>query len=615
MATSYRGHAGITLQLGDRVTLATLDGSECIEIPVGSTGTLAEDMGGGNQCIVHWDLAHRSFHTGHGSIPDKHGWTVNAKCLAMETVGVLDKSMQSLVDALSTTGQYLIVNGVVFALTDTALKAPSEMLKRREDQLIYTFQQKLTDLRNTEIALKARYERMLLMPNISASQLAAGIMCYADSNIHICRAIKYAPKFIHKDGVDRELSNDDVATLARTVLADVTIPNFSIALRHLPGMSQFSHYHGMGGNDCTGSLDIAKYASGDKDSLVARVIRFITDYESLLTTINASDLANRRPEGLPEASSLLGRSLTIGAADGHLSIHKPPAAAPLRSIDRDDDDDDEHDYEDDGRTTPRFSIEDRVIITDWDEHDDEVGIHDGMIGTICSDADDWEDELGWTYGVRFDEHHDNRHDCDGECTEGHGYYVRESYLARLRPIADETPVRPFRIGDRIVMTGGRDAAREGDIGIIVANRAPERWSVDFERMSPEFHDCQGTARMCHGHNVRSGDMRLLNPMIRVSDRITMIANHDAAQIGDTGTVVSITSSGALAVAFDVERLEFHDCDTLTPSHHGHWVDMEDVVLIAPIMYDTTPATEAVSAPSIHIPQLTREEIEGGVLSI
>lgn len=67
-----------------------------------------------------------------------------------------------------------------------------------------------------------------------------------------------------------------------------------------------------------------------------------------------------------------------------------------------------------------FEIDDRVECI-LDHPDDNNDIVSGCIGTICQ-LDDGR------IGVCWDKRVARGHDCDGNCTDGHGWYVECEYI-------------------------------------------------------------------------------------------------------------------------------------------------------------------------------------------
>lgn len=597
---TYQGYQGVTLRVGDRVTLATFDGAESIPIALGSAGRIAGNMGGNDDyTTIEWDVEHRSLHAGDGTLRRDHAWDVRPKCLSLEKENPMDSAMQSLVEAIDKTGQYLVIGGTIFELQETAMRAPSELIRKRDSQVVYTFQQKLAEIKSVEANLRAKYEQMLLMPNLSIADIGKGIRCYSDGcRVHILKEILYEPMTIHRGGCHKRLRDEDIAGLRRKVIADVTIPDFLIILRDALSLRAFSHYHSMGSNDCTGTIDVMQFYDGPKETIVARAVKFIDAIESLFKVINMDDLAAEHPSGLRKASELYSLGATTGEIEGVL-VSQPVPIIHNDDYDEDEDEDREREPELD---SPMFEDGDEVEIT---ASVSRAGIRPGMHGVICGDHDEWSCDDGWCYAVQLDDRHDGRRSCGGRCPDETGFYLYESQMIRFDP---HNHLPALSVGDTVIVTRNQGAAHEGAIGIIRDldnEHSNANIAVEFLDSNPGFHDCNNEQiPAMHGYYIDIHNLQPYSPEreLVVGDKIIMIQNHDSAKIGDIGTIVSITSE-TYGVDFEnVNPIDFHTCDGMAREGHGHWVLREDIARHVPVVIAPTP-------------RLLASEIEQGILSI
>ena len=83
-----------------------------------------------------------------------------------------------------------------------------------------------------------------------------------------------------------------------------------------------------------------------------------------------------------------------------------------------------------------YKIGDKVVVIDASGLSDDVGICSGLIGTICTDA--MNDDNDIMYGVEFDNKLQRGNSCYGKCRGGHGYFMYPQEIALVESISDES---------------------------------------------------------------------------------------------------------------------------------------------------------------------------------
>lgn len=71
-------------------------------------------------------------------------------------------------------------------------------------------------------------------------------------------------------------------------------------------------------------------------------------------------------------------------------------------------------------------------------------------------------------------------------------------------------------------------------------------------------------------------------MIKKFDHVKLVSKCDSVFlfVGDTGQVMSdVLEDGCVAVAFDNEFADYHDCDGLIKNGYGWFVDVKDLEII------------------------------------
>lgn len=73
------------------------------------------------------------------------------------------------------------------------------------------------------------------------------------------------------------------------------------------------------------------------------------------------------------------------------------------------------------------------------EINDGLDIEPGELGTVC-DLDTYDEQIG----VEWDAYHGLCHECEGNCEDGHGWYVYPQYLD---PVDPGEPLPDFEVSD------------------------------------------------------------------------------------------------------------------------------------------------------------------------
>lgn len=83
-----------------------------------------------------------------------------------------------------------------------------------------------------------------------------------------------------------------------------------------------------------------------------------------------------------------------------------------------------------------YKIGDKVVVIDASGISYAVGVCSGLIGTICTDAINADDDI--MYGVEFDNKLKRGNSCHGKCRGGHGYFMYPREIAPMELISDES---------------------------------------------------------------------------------------------------------------------------------------------------------------------------------
>ena len=420
------------LSVGMRVSLAQ-DGSGC-PLNVGESGVIMTQLNANSQVLVEFDTEHPALHSGDGRCRNYHGYNVYPTYLSAENLSVYDMLLDKFGKDMDTLGKYIVIHGNVFELSELNVRSATDLLRHRDAQVQETYRCALESVKLLEHHLRQRYARKLLFPQLNASHVISGVIAYRSGDeMHICKPFTYAPQFIHYDDETMALSDRHKRSTAKTdLLIDITIPTFSTVLRFKADMRIFHHYHCMGSQDCIGTLDLTPFVSGDELTLISRVSTLAMKIQDLFKTINMNDAANKEPTGMPDIDSLWEDAHDEVKDTGVLnsSAPRPSVTTPTNTP-----------------TQPMFPNGCHVHVVNAEDAGEGSFTEDdiAIVKHFYDEQDHADDPF---YAVEFLESNGERHDCDGHCEQGHGWYVRQS---NLRFLLTPTSNACFHIGDRIVV--------------------------------------------------------------------------------------------------------------------------------------------------------------------
>ena len=189
------------------------------------------------------------------------------------------------------------------------------------NQLLLMHQQKQQELDRKELALKSKYQKAAMMPDITEKHMLKGLSVVKgaanDESIWIYRAT-YNPRFIlvvntsrlhskkEKKPIPARLVNrmkKDILIIIKTKkekITSVDTKQNKNSVNGLFSLPSFSHYHQTSSGDCWGTWTYPNsWIRTDDILLVAK------DAEAVLEVINQGSIAKKGPTGLPRLQTLL----------------------------------------------------------------------------------------------------------------------------------------------------------------------------------------------------------------------------------------------------------------------------------------------------------------------